>query len=274
MGGGATVKKLTYSQQLELDVKQRIKNDLSEHTIKVIQSDGFHRHWVCRKPGTNVMWFDVITWPGVLCIRGDMGTYAFSRTEDMLAFMRSSCMSYSYAAEKCVARDRDGIDEFKMEVILEHLDFEMEDIADTCEHDRLSKLRELKEIIEDIYEDSQHEAYQAMSDSGLFDCDYPEGKAYTYQFLWNLHAIKWLCERVKDYVEPVAGGLRMDNRQICNAGRGPRAGRWIGKMPLTLYQRIGKFFRSNGPAVTIYLITAAIFLIWLLLPNCELVIPQ
>jgi hypothetical protein len=51
------------------------------------------------------MGFDIVTWPGSLCYTGDMGDFLFQRTADMIAFMRGACMSYSYAAEKCVAHD-------------------------------------------------------------------------------------------------------------------------------------------------------------------------
>ena len=84
-------------------VRERIENDLKDHVITVKQMNGMHRHWRCQKPGSWNMGFDIITWPGSLCFTGDMGDYLFRRTEDMVAFMRGSCMSYSYAAEKCVA---------------------------------------------------------------------------------------------------------------------------------------------------------------------------
>ena len=57
-------------------------------------------------------WFELITWPGSLCINGDHGTFCFSRTEDMFAFFRAKpeyqIINPDYWSEKCVAVDRSG----------------------------------------------------------------------------------------------------------------------------------------------------------------------
>src|ERR1035438_10338294 len=63
--------------------------DVAEHAMAVMQDNGVYRHLRFRKPGSSNMWFDLITWPGSLVISGDMGTWAFSRVEDMFAFFRS-----------------------------------------------------------------------------------------------------------------------------------------------------------------------------------------
>jgi len=57
----------------ETRVKERVGNDLAEHVVTVLHSDGLYRHWRCQKPGTGMMGFDIVTWPGSLCFTGDMG---------------------------------------------------------------------------------------------------------------------------------------------------------------------------------------------------------
>lgn len=67
----------------ESEVKDRFLRDIQEHELTVIRDDGVYRHLRFQKPGTSVMYFDLITWPGHLCFTGDMGSYLFSRVRDM-----------------------------------------------------------------------------------------------------------------------------------------------------------------------------------------------
>lgn len=191
-------KKKTYATLLEERVAENVTRDLKDHVITVKHLDGMYRHWHCAHPGTSNQYFDIVTWPGSLCYTGDMGEYLFQRTTDMVAFMRCSAMSFSYAAEKCVADDgrlrewREEVFEEELETCLEYADGDDEQVA------------HVKERIEWIHDqiggdDPQHESMAALYESGLVDgCDFPSCESYTYHFLWCLHAIKWFCDNVKD----------------------------------------------------------------------------
>lgn len=202
---------MSYSKKLEARVKSDIAKSLAEHTVTELHSHGMYRHWRCQTPGTWHMGFDIVTWPGSLCYTGDMGYYLFQRTDDMVSFMRRSCMSYSYAAEKCVAHDG-RLEEWRKEVFEEVL----KDRLDESKEDGGTftvmvrgrwEERSVAEAIEEVrheyslYE-SEHEAIKAMHESGLWDGgDLPSCKAYTYHFLWCLHATKWFCERIAEPVQ-------------------------------------------------------------------------
>lgn len=184
-------------------VAERIGNDLKDHVVTVLRADGLYRHWRCQKPGTWNMSFDVVTWPGSLCYTGDMGDYLFQRTPDMVAFMRGSCMSYAYAAEKCVAHDG-RLKEWREERFLEILAERLKE-GDEVTVVRRGK-RETEKVADKIAEieheysnyESQHDAAKAMYESGLWDgCDLPSCEDYTVHFLWCLHALKWFCENVE-----------------------------------------------------------------------------
>jgi hypothetical protein len=62
----------------------------ADHTLEVIRDDGLYRHLRCRKSGTWVYGFDVVTWPGYLTVCGDIGTWVFSRERDMLPWFEAS----------------------------------------------------------------------------------------------------------------------------------------------------------------------------------------
>lgn len=68
--------------------QERFLADVKDHVVEVLRDDGIYRHIRFSKPGTMIMHFDLITWPGYLCYCGDMGNYVFSRTRDMFEFFR------------------------------------------------------------------------------------------------------------------------------------------------------------------------------------------
>ena len=69
--------------------EDRFLKDVSDHQMAVILDDETNRHIRFRKPGTICYGFDLITWPGHLCIAGDCGTYVFSHIKDMFGFFRA-----------------------------------------------------------------------------------------------------------------------------------------------------------------------------------------
>jgi hypothetical protein len=180
----------------EAMVKERIDKDLAEHVIEQRHSAGLYRHWRCGKPSSSDMSFHIVTWPGSLCYTGDMGDYLFRRTDDMVAFMRSACRDYYYAAEKCIASCDDGIREFSSECF----DKEMKEVLEENPDNR-EKILEIR-LHHDTWDGDANETIKAMHESGIWDgCDMPSCEDYAYRFLWCLHAIKWFCEKIS--TEPV-----------------------------------------------------------------------
>jgi len=58
-----------------------------KHEMRVLHEDGLYRHLRFAEPGTGIWHFDLITWPGSLAIRGDIGEgFIFTRIDDMLDF--------------------------------------------------------------------------------------------------------------------------------------------------------------------------------------------
>ena len=186
----------------ETMVLERVGNDLKDHVVTLLHDGGPNRrHFRCQKPGTWNMGFDVVTWPGYLCYTGDMGEYLFCRTEDMIAFMRGSCMSYSYAAEKCVA-SREGCEEFSEGAFNKALDYRLEEGETFTVYLGGGKTEErsVSEAVEELRKyscESEYDAIRAMYDSGLWDgSDLPSCKDWTFRFLWCLHALKWLIAKL------------------------------------------------------------------------------
>lgn len=76
------------------------QSDTKLHEMTCIKSDGVHRHYHFSNPKHSNYWFDIVTVPGYLFMTGDMGTWAFSRINDMIQFFNHDRIDYGYWAEK------------------------------------------------------------------------------------------------------------------------------------------------------------------------------
>ena len=181
--------------------KEQFLNDVKDHQIKILKEDGVYRHVRFKKPNDVSMWFDLITTPNRLLYTGDMGTFVFSRIEDMFRFFRSGSgelqPNFGYWGEKCISESRhDGgcyefsLDEFK-KCVIEHtlsmLDKYAESELTEEEHDEISDLLECCDEYEAIEAVRNHKADLIPFDDFF---EYSFTKA-SLRYLWCCYAIQW-----------------------------------------------------------------------------------
>lgn len=208
--------------------QERFLNDVANHTLKVIKDDGLHRHLSFTKGGSSVFRFDLITWPGYLCICGDMGEYVFRRLPDMFDFFRMDENDFMnkpdqklsinpyYWSEKlqatpCNDSDRGSefsFDKFKSSVwdyFETHCEEPTkEDYQDGAEFDQegfdkaLEDYQEIKSDLESslyLCEEDEHGAVALIRDFDVNDFRFEdwEGRdtVYRFHYLWCLYAIVW-----------------------------------------------------------------------------------
>lgn len=71
------------------------------HEMIVLHDQGEYRHLRFMSPDHSTYWFDLITWPGCLTIRGDLGdAYTFARVTDMFEYFRGRSINPVYWSEK------------------------------------------------------------------------------------------------------------------------------------------------------------------------------
>lgn len=210
--------------------EEQFLRDVAEHAMTVIRDDGVSRHIRFSKPGTGCMHFDLITWPGILCYTGDMGTYVFQRTTDMFEFFRHDraynqsrgrklSINLGYWTGKLIAIDgsRHGgkvkeFDDEKFKRVIN--EYRVDWMRDAKERGTLDKdgRRELWEAVEDEVigvlvdggDRAQYAAYDfnhtAPSDAqrrgwqfdDLFEHDFTE---YTHSIIWCCYALAWGIEK-------------------------------------------------------------------------------
>lgn len=201
----------------------RFISDIANHRLKVIRDDGLYRHLRMQNPGTSCYYYDIVTWPGYLCVTGDMGTWTFSRIADMFDFFGGAFelgINTHYWSEKleagagnsareAIAReyDHDAFCESLLEWQNDYLEVDEdaepepdEDWNDDDDREDSDEAR-IREIVRELTRagfSNDVEAYQAVDNA-----DWPEGmstwdicesltfKTYTSHFRWILMAIVW-----------------------------------------------------------------------------------
>jgi hypothetical protein len=183
-------------------------DDIKNHKMKVIKDDGLYRH-LHFSDETFSMYFELITWPEHLMITGDMGSYCFTRIEDMFNFFRKDddYINTEYWAEKCISESvfGNGIREFDCEKFRENV---LEYVKDFLELETKEDIPE--DIMDEIYYlihcDNEWECISTMNDfssSKIEFIDFWENNCMskTYHFIWCLYAIVWGIKQYDTYKE-------------------------------------------------------------------------
>jgi len=165
----------------------------AEHELRILHRDGLYRHLRFQKPGTGMWHWDLITWPGSLAIRGDIGEgYIFTREHDMLGFFDhgqpDGHINPGYWAEK-LDRGCRSVQEFSAKKFAAWLG-EQTQCPNTA-IDRETLLSDAAGIL------TVDEAIELCNEADVaWDCDDPESwQDYRYHFILALHAILWGAKR-------------------------------------------------------------------------------
>lgn len=183
------------------EIKEHFLKRTKNHSMEVKLDNEIYRHLVFSKNGSYNDRFELITYPRYLTIVGDMGSYTFSRVEDMFRFFRRDELKInsSYWAEKCQCngRYRDFLKEWSDESFKESVNYQAENWAeDMEEEEREEFLSEVKSEVLAYSDDEFIAIRKAMNfefNKALPFQDFWEVDAtiYRYHFLWCLYAIVW-----------------------------------------------------------------------------------
>lgn len=179
--------------------------------MDIKRDDGLYRNIRFEKPNTCNLYFDITTWPGFLCISGDMGCYVFSRIPDMFEFFRGQKpyirgdktlgINLGYWHEKVQAECRtDGCEEFSPEEFKKTVNRviysggwpkpvrdEVRDSVLSCAHDGEFAAKDAAYRFS-VSRNGKRYDFQDFWEYG--DC-----KRYTYRFVWACYAIAWSVQQ-------------------------------------------------------------------------------
>jgi len=194
--------------------EEQFFKDIHNHVLAIDKDDGLYRHLVFSRPDSWVFKFMITTWPGYLCISGDMGCYVFTRIEDMFEFFRMDENDFmrqeekklqvnpAYWGEKCVAECViSKMKEFDSDLVLENVqcyfDTYFEDTENIEEKEAVWQEIESQILSAGTSEYEIFSAIQNFTTCGIdtaftfvdfWECSY---MTKTYRFMWCLHAISY-----------------------------------------------------------------------------------
>lgn len=210
----------------------RFLQDAKNHQMTVIRDDGVHRHLRFKRPNESAFWFDVITWPGSLCIDGDVGTFVFRRLNDMFEFFRTDLdygrakgqelsINPDYWAEKLQAPRSSGAESFSPARFRQRVKEAFDDWRQTHQvtqddvdlgdatQEELNSFNTMAEALWSRLEDEvlssaddnetrAFDAAYAFKDKdakfSLSDCWEWRCKEYNFDFLWCCYAVSWAVQ--------------------------------------------------------------------------------
>jgi hypothetical protein len=206
------------------DAKSRFDKDTAKHEMHILRDDGLYRHLRFKEPGTNVYYYDLITWPGCLVVRGDMGTYAFSRTDDMFDFFGPGPrINPPYWAQKLLAADCNGEhagDTVKRyseaafrQTITEYFDEymnkdelsgdEREHLWTAIENDVLSMAEQGPHVVREAVEEFEWRSSTSDETRQFYDSWELDFTEYTICFIWCLFAVVSGIAQYRDHTAQV-----------------------------------------------------------------------
>ena len=189
-------------------IRERFRRETANHEMTVLQDNGLYRHIRFEQPDQRGDWFSIVTWPQKIVVNGTVGTYVFSRMEDMFEFIRSSCPTgvpnFSYWEEKVVAAS-DGPVTYSMDLLDKQV---AEDLAE-AEKDWPGVTASWDEKVNGFFPEydttNEHGARYALNDFSykpedagaddepfqFYDTGDWDLRDYDWKYLWCCHALFW-----------------------------------------------------------------------------------
>lgn len=170
-------------------IKKEFDNAVKNHVMTIELDQDIHRSILFKIPNDSELYFRINTWAGHLSISGDVGTYVFSRLDDMFEFFRDKPVNLNYWSEKLEAPNHrsDDVKEWNENDFLKALRSDLE--GNHTEND-------INEILDDFIDVSSHEHeawkaacdHEAISDEFGMDSSF---KRFTARYIWICCAIVW-----------------------------------------------------------------------------------
>jgi hypothetical protein len=179
---------------------ERFQKDSAKLTMTVQLDSGLHRHLTFMEGTSSTYHYHITTWPGYLCISGDMGCYVFSRLTDMFEFFRgepADGINPSYWAEKLQSdAEFKGHLEYSEECFVNAVKYHFDNWVEAEEPSEEEKAELWGQIETEVLgasntREAYDRAYQFEYKDEQFFTDFWEHRLedYSFHFIWCLYAI-------------------------------------------------------------------------------------
>lgn len=183
------------------EIAAQFRRDTASHQMTVLHDDGLYRHlrFTNRPGGYGEYWFDLITWPGSLAMRGDVGDgYIFTRTADMFEFFRADRqwgINPHYWAEK-LGGGRESVKEYSEALFRQVVKEYVADAIRFGDAPRGIGRAVCSGIFTHLDLNIEEEARAALDDFEYKGFRFKDAWEFSFRdyepsFLWACHAIVW-----------------------------------------------------------------------------------
>lgn len=181
--------------------------DVENHQLTVNLDNGVYRDVTIANPNTMCMHYNITTRPGYLIFTGDMGSYVFSRTNDMFGFFRDKDIyeiNPYYWSEKIQAGE---YKRYSPQAARDALNQEFENWKEWLDEDVSQDfILEEKENLDAIDTDDYFELVEAIRNwcpnkGGVLLDDFWEHNLneHTFHFIWCCYAIVHAIKLYDEY---------------------------------------------------------------------------
>lgn len=171
------------------------------YEMTVINDQGLNRHLRFKHDNSNNGYFDIITWKGHLCFTGDMGSFLFSRINDMIEFFEGdNGVSPQYWHEKVLSEScfGGGVKEFDGDAFVKSVMeakesfFDGDEIIDEDDAEAFDAVKRVGDEYDavDFYRSFDIDGYELEGECLTFE-------AFTFHYLFACHAINFACNFYK-----------------------------------------------------------------------------
>jgi hypothetical protein len=194
----------------EENITEQFLKDVKNHTVKVLYDVGLYRHYSASNNNSSIDYFEVLTYPGGIMIRGDRGVYVWERNVDSLEWFKTS--DINYLATKVVAVDKcSTVWEYSHEEFIKIFTEELKEFFDDKIPENIQESLETlqtefvttKDNVRDVLDDFVNEN-NVRNEYGVFDVDesvsHIDADVLSYSYIWATLAVKWLLNRISNVI--------------------------------------------------------------------------
>jgi len=209
---------------------ERFMDDAGNHVMTIEHDNGVFRSIYYGRKDSSSYHFRLNTWPGHLCISGDMGTYVFARLPDMFEFFRNDSLEKinpDYWSGKIESIDKHSkVQEFSGEQFRDRIKESFDNWAEEIREENDPDIGETE--ISEQWERVQTEIFSVLEYSGenaafeaainfeeFYSLDFSEYwevncDEYTFHFIWCLYAIVWGIQQYDAAKNKAAESIEID----------------------------------------------------------------
>lgn len=168
-----------------------------DYKMNILRDDGPYRSLEFKHSDRMEGHFLITTWPGCLCITGDMGSFVFNHIDDTIGFFSGNKINPRHWSEKVVAQSiySGGVKVFSNEIFTKDmLEIKQSRLSRADNDDSIKSINDAFEHIDKVSEIYEAVVFvRGLNLTSLDPADLSWPEEYTFHYLFACYAINFAC---------------------------------------------------------------------------------